>query len=151
MFYMNTKEKLTNDLKNALRSKDDLSKRTIRMTLAAIKNAEIDKQTELEEQDVLLIIQKEVKSRTETIEGARRAGRDDLISDAENEMVILEAYLPQALTSEEIESIVVKSISDVGATSMRDIGNVMQAVMPIVRGRADGKEVNHIVRKMLSN
>ena len=147
---MDTKEKLTQELKDAMRAKDDVRKRTIRMALAAVKNAEIDNQAELQENDVLAILQKEVKSRHETIEGAQQAGRDDLIVEAKSEIAVLEAFLPQALSSDEIELIVSETIADVGATSIRDMGNVMQAVMPKVRGRADGKEVNQIVRKLLS-
>jgi uncharacterized protein YqeY len=151
MINMSTKEKLSLDLKDALRANDDVRKRTIRMTLAAIKNAEIDNLAELEEQDVLAIIQKEVKSRHETIDGAAKAGRKDLIDNAQAEIILLEAYLPKALSVEELETIIARSITDLGATSMRDMGAVMQAVMPIVRGRADGKEVNQIVRKMLNS
>jgi uncharacterized protein YqeY len=147
---MDTKEKLSEELKEAMRSKDEVRKRTIRMTLAAIKNAEIEKQTALDEPAILSILQKEVKSRHETIEGAEQAGRSDLIDEANAEIEILERYLPQALTPEEIETIVADTIADLGATSMRNMGQVMQAVMPKVRGRADGKEVNQIVRKLLS-
>jgi uncharacterized protein YqeY len=148
--HMDTKEKLSEELKEAMRSKDEVRKRTIRMTLAAIKNAEIEKQTALDEPAIFSILQKEVKSRHETIEGAEQAGRRDLIDEAKTEIEILERYLPQALTPGEIETIVADTIADLGATSMRNMGQVMQAVMPKVRGRADGKEVNKIVRKLLS-
>ena len=148
---MNTKEKLTEDLKDAMRAKDEVRKRTIRMALAAIKNAEIENQAELEESSVLVILQKEVKSGYETIEGAEQAGRDDLIAEAKAEIAVLEVFLPQALSTEEIEAIVAETITEVGATSLREMGQVMQAVMPKVRGRADGKEVNQIVRKLLSS
>ena len=148
---MNTKEKLTEDLKDAMRARDEVRKRTIRMALAAIKNAEIENQAELEESAVLVILQKEVKSGYETIEGAEQAGRDDLIAEAKAEIAVLEVFLPQALSTEEIEAIVAETITEVGATSLREMGQVMQAVMPKVRGRADGKEVNQIVRKLLSS
>ncbi len=148
---MDTKDKLTQDLKDAMRAKDQVRKRTIRMALAGIKNAEIDNQAELEESAVLVVLQKELKSRYETIEGAEQAGRDDLIVEAEAEIAVLEAYLPQALSPEETEAIVAETISEVGATSMREMGQVMQAVMPKVRDRADGKYVNQIVRKLLSS
>lgn len=148
---MNTKEKLTEDLKDAMRAKDEVRKRTIRMALAAIKNAEIENQAVLEESSVLAILQKEVKSGYETIEGAEQAGRDDLIAEAKAEIAVLEVFLPQALSTEEIEGIVAETITEVGATSLREMGQVMQAVMPKVRGRADGKEVNQIVRKLLSS
>ena len=148
---MNTKERLSQDLKEAMRAKDDVRKRTIRMALAAVKNAEIDRQAELDEADILVILQKEVKSRYETIEGAEKARRDDLIAEANQEIEILEVYLPQAISPAELEAIVTETISDIKATSMKDMGKVMQAVMPKVRGRADGKDVNQIVRKLLSS
>ena len=147
---MNTKEKLAQDLKDAMRAKDEVRKRTIRMALAAVKNAEIDHQAELAESEILVILQKEVKSRNETIEGAEKAGRDDLISEANHEIKILEEYLPQAISPTELEAIVTETISEIEAISMKDMGRVMQAVMPKVRGRADGKDVNQIVRKLLS-
>ena len=148
---MNTKEKLAQDLKDAMRAKDEVRKRTIRMALAAVKNAEIDHQAELAESEILVILQKEVKSRNETIEGAEKAGRDDLISEANHEIKILEEYLPQAISPTELEAIVTETISEIDAISMKDMGRVMQAVMPKVRGRADGKDVNQIVRKLLSS
>ena len=148
---MNTKERLSQDLKDAMRAKDEVRKRTIRMALAAIKNTEIDNKSELEESEVIVILQKEVKSRNETIEGAEQAGRDDLIAEANSEIAILEAYLPQAISPEELEAIVAETVAEVGATSMREMGQVMQAVMPKVRGRADGKDVNQIVRKLLGS
>ncbi len=147
---MNTKEKLSQSLKDALRAKDNVAKRTIRMALAAVKNAEIDQQAELEESAVLAILQKEVKMRRETIEGAEQARRDDLIAEAEAEIVILEAFLPNKLSPEELEAIVSDAIAEAGAASMREMGQVMQAVMPKVRGRADGKDVNQIVHRLLS-
>jgi hypothetical protein len=148
---MNTKDRLAQDLKDAMRAKDEIRKRTIRMALAAVKNAEIDQQTELGETEILVILQKEVKSRNETIEGAEKAGRDDLIAEANHEIEILEKYLPQAISPEELEAIVTETIADINATSMKEMGQVMQAVMPKVRGRADGKDVNQIVRKLLSS
>mgnify|MGYP001828432918 FL=1 len=148
---MNTKEKLAQDLKDAMRAKDEVRKRTIRMAIAAVKNAEIDHQAELAESEILVILQKEVKSRNETIEGAEKAGRDDLISEANHEIKILEEYLPQAISPTELEAIVTETISEIEAISMKDMGRVMQAVMPKVRGRADGKDVNQIVRKLLSS
>lgn len=146
---MNTKEKLTQALKEAMRAKDAVAKRTIRMALAAVKNAEIDQRAELEESTVIAILQKEVKMRGETIEGAEQAGRDDLIAEAQAEIVVLEAFLPAGFSTEELETIVSETIAEIGATSIREMGQVMQAVMPKVRGRADGKDVNKIVSRLL--
>ena len=147
---MDTKSKLTQDLKDAMRARDELRKRRIRLTMAAIKNAEIDKRSELEEPAVLAILQKEVKSCRETIEGAQRANRPDLIAEAEAEIAILEEYLPQPLTSDELESLARDAVAESGAASPREMGNVMRILMPRVRGRADGKEASQIVRRLLS-
>jgi uncharacterized protein len=146
---MSTKEKLTQSLKEALKAKDELRKRVVRMALSAIKNAEVEKKSELDEPDVLAILQKEVKARHETIDGAKQAGRDDLISIAEDEIAVLEGYLPKALSREELETLVKEAISESGATSIKEMGLVMKALMPKVRGRADGKEANQIVRELL--
>jgi len=148
---MNTKEKLSEALKDAMRSRDELRKRTVRLALAAIRNAEIDKNAPLDEPAMLAILQKEVKSRYETIEGAEKAGREDLIAEAQNEIAVLEEFLPQPLSADELEEIVKAAITEVGATSPREMGKVMQAVMPKVQGRADGKEVNQIVRRNLGS
>jgi uncharacterized protein YqeY len=146
---MNTKLKLSDDLKDALRAKDELRKRTLRMALAAIKNTEIDKGSELEESATLAILQKEVKNRLETIEGAQQAKRDDLIAEAEAEIAILEAYLPQPLAAEELEKLVREAIAESGATSPREMGNVMRLLMPKVQGRADGKDASQMVQRLL--
>ncbi len=147
---MDTKSKLTQSLKDAMRARDELRKRTIRLTMAAIKNAEIDKRSELEESAVLAILQKEVKSCRETIEGAQRANRPDLIAEAEAEIAILEAYLPQPLTPDELEILARESVAEAGATSPREMGNVMKILMPRVQGQADGKEASQIVRRLLN-
>jgi uncharacterized protein YqeY len=146
---MNTKLKLSDDLKDALRAKDELRKRTLRMALAAIKNTEIDKGSELDESATLAILQKEVKNRLETIEGAQQAKRDDLIAEAEAEIAILEAYLPQPLAAEELEKLVREAIAESGATSPREMGNVMRLLMPKVQGRADGKDASQMVQRLL--
>ncbi|MBT7069742.1 MAG: GatB/YqeY domain-containing protein, partial [Anaerolineae bacterium] len=119
---MSTKEKLTQSLKEALKAKDELRKRVVRMALSAIKNAEVEKKGELDEPDVLAILQKEVKARHETIEGAKQAGRDDLISIAKEEIAVLEEYLPQALSREELEGLVKEAITESGATSIMEMG-----------------------------
>jgi len=146
---MDTKEKLTQSLKEAMKAKDELRKRVVRMALSAIKLAEVEKKGQLEEPDILAILQKEVKARYETIDGAQQAGRDDLIATAEEEIAVLEEYLPQALSREELEELVKEAIAESGATSPKEMGLVMKVLMPKVRGRADGKEANQIVRELL--
>ncbi len=147
---MNTKEKLTADLKDAMRARDTLRKRVLRLALASIKNAEIEKQAELSEAEVVKVLQKEVKERRDTIEGAQKAGRDDLVAEAEAEIAVLETYLPQQLSEAELEALVRGTIAEVGAASMREMGKVMSAIMPKVQGRADGKAVSQMVRKLLT-
>ncbi len=146
---MSTKEKLTQSLKEAMKARDERRKRVVRMAMTSIKNTEIDKKGELDEPDVLAILQKEVKARHETIEGAQKAGRDDLIAEAEAEIAILEEYLPKALSREELKALVEEAIAEAGATSPKEMGQVMKVLMPKVRGRADGKEANQIVRELL--
>lgn len=132
-----------------MRAKDDQRKNTIRMALAAVKNTEIDRGHELEDSEVQVILQKEVKSRREAMEDAEQAQRPDIVANNAAEIEILEAYLPKQLTPDEIEVLAREAIDEVGATSSREIGQVMKVLMPRVRGQADGKEVNQIVRQLL--
>jgi len=147
---MSTKEKLSQDLKEAMKARDELRKRVLRMAISAIKNAEIAKQGQLDEPEVLAMLQKEVKARHETIEGARQAQRDDLIEIAQDEIRVLEAYLPKPLSRDELTELVRQAIAEAGATSMSEMGKVMGILMPKIRGRADGKEANQIVRELLN-
>ena len=149
MVNMSKKEDLQNALIEALKSGQNLRKTTLRMALAAIKNAEVEARKELEDDLILNLLQKEVKARQETIEGAKQANRPDLISKAEDEIAILGEFLPQPLSQEELKSLVEKAIAESGADSMADMGKVMGQLMPMIRGRADGKEANQIVRELL--
>jgi len=148
---MSLKTDLEAALKQAMRDKDDVRKSTLRGVLSAVKLAEVDKQDQLEEGEVLRILQKEVKSRRESIDDAKKAGRDDLIADAEAEMAILEEFLPKGLSEAEIEALVAEAISEVGASSPGDMGVVMSAAMAKVAGRADGSQVSQIVRQKLQS
>ena len=130
---MDIKDKLTQTLRDAMRAKDELRKRTIRLAIAAIKNAEIDRKADLEEPALLAILQKEVKSRRETIEGAELAGREDLIVEAEAEIAVLETFLPLPFTSEELKELAHDAIKETEAVSPRDMGKVMQFLMPQVQ------------------
>ncbi len=148
---MDTKEKLTQALRNALRAKDTRRKSVVRLALAAIKNAEIEKKASLPEPDILALVQKEVKARYETIEGAQLAGRADLIDQAKDEIAILEEFLPQPLTRDQLETLVREAIQEAGASSPREMGAVMKILVPRTRGRADGKETSQLVRELLSS
>lgn len=149
MKLMDTQKQIESDFKDALRAGDDLRKRTYRMVLSSIKLAEIDKGKSLEESDVLVIIQKEIKSHRESIADAERADRADIVAESESEIKILEVYLPQPLTQDEIEAMANEAITEVGATSPKEMGKVMKVLMPRVQGRADGSQVSQTVRQLL--
>lgn len=146
---MSKKIELEAALKDAIRAKDTVRKNTLRLVLSAIKEAEILKQAELDDAAILSILQKEVKLRKESIADAKKAGRDDLIQESNNEIKILEEYLPAAMSDEELESLVNDAIAESGASSPSDMGNVMKVVLPRVQGRADGGQVSQIVRQKL--
>jgi uncharacterized protein YqeY len=146
---MMIKEQLQNELKDAMRAGDGLRKSTLRMALSAIKLAEVDK-GKLDDEAVMAIIQKEVKSRNETIEDAKRSDRPDMIETAEQEIAILEGFLPEQLTPEEVEDLARQAIEETGASSMREMGQVMKVLMPRLGGRATGGEASAAVRKLLS-
>lgn len=148
---MSKKSGLENALKDAMRAKDEVTKSTLRLALSAIKLLEVEKQASLEDDAIISILQKEVKSRRESIEDAKRAERPELISAAEVEITILEKFLPQALSAEELEILVKEVITELGASSPSDMGNVMKAVMPRLQGRADGGQVSKLVNQLLRN
>ena len=146
---MSNKEQFQNDLKEAMRSGDDVRKRTLRMTLSAIKLAEVD-QGELDDNAVMAIIQKEIKSRQETIEDAVRANNQDLIQESQAEIDVLKAYLPEQLSSEELDELARQAVEAVGAESVREMGQVMKVLMPRLQGRATGQQASQAVRKLLA-
>jgi uncharacterized protein YqeY len=147
---MDIKTQLNEAMKDAMRSGDAVRKTTVRMALAAIKQAEVDKRTELDDLAVIALLQKEIKNRKEAIEEAKTAGRDDLIGDNETEIAVLEVFLPEAMSPDELREIVEAAIAEVGATSMADMGKVMKAALPKVAGRAPGGEVSALVKELLS-
>jgi len=147
---MSIKQDLQDSLKKALKAGQDLRKTTLRMALASIKNAEVEARGELDDDLILNLLQKEVKARQETIEGAQQANRPDLIEKAEAEIAVVSEFLPQPLSQEELRALVAETISESGASSMSDMGKVMGLLMPNIRGKADGKEANQIVRELLS-
>lgn len=146
---MTLKEKIIEEVKNAMRSGDETKKRTLRMTQAAIKQIEVDKRIELDEEAVLVVIQKEVKIRKEAIDEANSAGREDLAKAAQEEIDILKMFLPEELSLEELRELARSVIRDLEATSMTDMGKVIKELMPKVTGRASGSDVSAIVRDLL--
>lgn len=152
---MDLRQQLMDDLKDAMRQKDELRKRTIRSVIAAIKKAETELDSSgqrivLDDDDILAVIAKQAKQRQESITEFRGAGREDLAAEEEAELAILQAYLPQQLTPEEIEAEARQVIQEVGASGPRDMGKVMKPLMARLKGRADGKMANQIVRELLA-
>ena len=144
------KEKLLQDFKEVMKEKNELKKNTIMMVRAAILQIEKDTQKELNDDAILEILAKEIKKRKDSLEDIEKSGREDLIKQVNDEMAIIKAYLPKELSLEELEKIIEEVIAETGATSMKDMGKVMQAAKAKTAGRADNKIINEIVKKKLS-
>lgn len=143
------KQKLTDDLKQAIRDRDKLKSSAIRLLMAAIKNAEIAKQGALDEADILGIIAKDIKKHKESIEAFKQGDRQDLVAQEEAELAILKEYLPEQISRDEIIAAARKVIDEVGAQGPGDKGKVMSQLMPQLKGRADGREINAVVTELL--
>jgi len=148
---MDIKTQLNESVKDAMKSGDEVRKRTLRMVLAAIKQTEVDKRAEVDDMAVIGLIQKEVKNRRESIEDAKKAERPDLIEENEAEIKVLEVFLPKAMPEDELKAIVQAAIEETGAASMADMGKVMKVVMGKVAGRAPNDKISSAVREMLQN
>ena len=138
-------------LKQAMINKDTTRRDVLRMTISAFKQVEIDERRELSPEDAVTILQREIKKRRDSIDEARKAGRDDIVAAEEVELQMLEGFLPQQLTRDEIAALVREAISQTGASSAKEMGKVMGVLMPKVKGKADGKLVNEVVRDLLTN
>jgi uncharacterized protein len=147
---MDTKTKLQEALKDAMRANDDVQKRTIRMALTAMRLAEVEKMSPLDEPGQIAIIQKEIKGRHESIADAQKAGRLDLIPDNEAEIKVLEAYLPAQLSDEALQAMVREAIAEVGAQTPADMGKVMKVILPRVKGQAPSDKVSQMVKQALA-
>jgi len=147
---MSLKDKLLEDFKAAIKDKDTIRKDTVQMIRSAVLQIEKDKKTTLDDDGIIEVIAKQLKQKNEILPEYEKSGRQDLIDKLKKEIEIIKQYLPEQLSQEELEEIIKQAIQDTGARSMGDMGKVMQAVMPKVRGRADGKFVNEIVKKFLS-
>jgi uncharacterized protein YqeY len=146
---MSLKTQLNDSMKDAMKSGDEVRKRTVRMALAAVKQMEVDKRVELDDLAIVGLLQKEVKNRRESLEEAKKANRSDLIEANEAEIQVLEAFLPKAMPAEELRSIVQAAITETGASSPSDMGKVMKIVMARVAGRAPNDMVSATVRELL--
>ncbi|MFC2070321.1 GatB/YqeY domain-containing protein [Chloroflexota bacterium] len=147
----NLKEKLKEDLKQAMKSGDTERRSVLRLVLAAVKNAEIAKQNTLENSDVLGILSKEVKQHEESIEAFTKGNRPDLASKEEAELVIIQEYLPEQITRDEIMAEARRIIEEVGAEGPRDKGKVMPRIVAELKGKADGREINDVVTELLAS
>ncbi len=146
---METKQQLEMALKDALRAGDEVRKRTLRMAIAAIRLAEVEKGGPLDEPAVIASLQKEIKSRQESIEDARRAKRPDLEQATQAEIEVLQTFLPQPLSADELEALARTVIAEVGAAGPRQMGLVMKTLTARLQGRATGDQASQVVRKLL--
>ena len=137
---MSLKEKLQEDLKSSMKNKDTIRKSVITLVRAAIKQIEVDQRVELDDVAVMDIISKQLKQRNDSLAEFEKAGREDLIEETKSEIQVLKEYLPQQLSEEELEKIVIETIAEVGATSMKDMGKIMAIIKPKTAGRADGRK-----------
>jgi len=147
---MNLKEQIKNDIKTAMRAKDNHKRDTLRNIQAAIKQIEVDQRIEVDDTMVEKILMKYAKQREDAIIQFKEAGRDDLVAKDEMELALVMGYLPEPMNDEELEGILRKIITDTGASSMKDMGKVMGAAKGAVGSRADGGRINQVVKKLLS-
>jgi uncharacterized protein len=140
--------KIQNDMKQAMKAGEKIRLSTLRLLLASIKNAVIEKRQELEESEILAIIQREVKQRRNAMEEYIKGKRDDLVEQAKEEIAVLESYLPQQLSDEELGTMAKKIIEELKATP-KEFGKVMGKLVPMVKGKADGTRVQAVVKKLL--
>lgn len=146
---MSLKVRLAEDLKNSMKSKDEIRKNTVQLVRASVLQVEKDNKIVLDDDGVIDVIAKELKKRKDALPDYEKSGRQELIENLVKEIAVLEEYLPQQLSMAELEEIVKEIIAEVNASSIKDMGKIMAAIMPKVRGRADGKAINEIARKYL--
>lgn len=147
---MQLRERLTAEMKEAMKSRDSLRLSAIRMVLSLVKNREIELRHELSDAEITEAIATLCKQRRESIKLFKEAGRQELVDKEEAELALMMEFLPQQLTREELEALVMKAIADTQATGGKDMGKVMKALMPSVSGRADGKLVSEVVKEKLA-
>jgi uncharacterized protein YqeY len=142
--------RIEEDLKDAMRARDQERTETLRLTLAALRSSEKELGRALKDDEELQVLQRERKRRTEAAEAFRTGGRDEQAAKEERELALIQAYMPEPISEEELERLIDDAIAETGATSLRDLGRVMADVMPQVAGRADGSMVSQLVREKLA-
>jgi len=148
---MSLKETLANDLKTALKEKDTVRKNAVQMVRAAILQVEKDQKIVLDDAGVIEVVARELKKRKDSLSDFIRSGRQDLIDNVNREIEILTRYMPEQMPDNELEELIRNAIEEVGATSVKDIGEVMKAVLPKVKGKADGSKVNALAKQILES
>jgi uncharacterized protein YqeY len=148
---MHLKDRLQEDLKAAMKSGDIARRDAIRLIASAIKQEEVDGQKTLSDDDVIALLMREAKKRRDSIEEAQRFGRTETVEKEQFELSLIESYLPQQLSREELEAEIRRAIEETGAKSAKEMGSVMKVLMPRLKGRADGKLVNEMLKTLLSN
>lgn len=148
---MALKEQLFNDLKQAMKDKDTLKKDIVQMVRAGVLQIEKDNKIEAADEDVLVVINKEIKKLNDVLPDFTKAGRQDLIDEAEKKIAILKAYLPEQMSEDAIKELIRQTIEDTGAVSVKDMGKVMGAVSAKTKGRADNRLVSQLVKELLSS
>ncbi|MBQ1336429.1 MAG: GatB/YqeY domain-containing protein [Selenomonadaceae bacterium] len=146
---MSLKDRISEDMKAAMKAHEKDRLAVIRMVRSAIRQTEIDGKKDLDDEGVIAVISKELKMRKDSLEEFRKGGRDDLVEKTQAEIDVLLPYLPEQLSEDEVKALVKEAVEQTGAASMKDMGKVMGVLMPKVKGRADGKLVNSIVKGML--
>lgn len=147
---MSLKERLADDLKAAMKDKNTVRKNVVQMVRAGVLQVEKDKKVTLDDEGILDVIAKQLKQRRDSLPDYEKSGREDLIAGLKAEMDVLMEYLPAQLTEDELREIVKQAVLETGASSMKDMGKIMVAVMPKTKGRADGKMINEIAKAMLT-
>jgi len=148
---MKLKNEIQTALTAAMKARDEDTKRTLRLVMSSIKLSEVEDRGELDDSRILSILQKEVKTREDSIQEARQAGREDLVKAAEREIEILNQFLPKQMAADELSVLAKQVIEETGATSIKDMGIVMKNLMPKLEGRASGQDASKTVRDLLQN
>lgn len=148
---MSLQDQLLAEMNKAAKARDRIKLSTIRLIRSAIKNKEIEKRKPLEDEEILKVISSMIRQRGESIQQFRKGGREDLVKKEEAELMILQSFLPEQLSEEQIKKLIDEVLKETEATTFKDMGKVMRTLMPKIAGRADGAKVNQMVREKLSN